>query len=60
MNVARDREPTSPDSVLDPRAGYKRKRSKQEAQDLQQLRQKVQAECSQVVHIPMVKNGPLV
>ncbi|KAK9903305.1 hypothetical protein WJX75_002415 [Coccomyxa subellipsoidea] len=48
VNVARDREPTSPDSVLDPRAGYKRKRSKQEAQNLQQLRQKVQAECSQL------------
>lgn len=48
VDVAKDGEPTSPDSVLDLRAGYKRKRTDQEAQDLQLLRRKIQAECSQV------------
>lgn len=48
VNVAKESEPTSPDSVLDLRAGHKRKRTEQQTQDLQLLRHKIQAECSQV------------
>ncbi|EIE23270.1 hypothetical protein COCSUDRAFT_66250 [Coccomyxa subellipsoidea C-169] len=51
VNVAKESEPTSPDSVLDLRAGYKRKRTEQQTQDLQLLRHKIQAECSQMIEV---------
>lgn len=49
VNVTKAGGPTSPDSVLDEAAGcFKRQRSTQEEAALQQLRTRVEADCSQV------------
>lgn len=48
FNVAKTGEPHSPDSVLDIIAASKRQRTQQEMNVLEALRQKVEAECSQV------------